>query len=141
MSAFFYVRQASAGIARDCIVRERLSAYNRLAAAERKPFGLLYGVRIRLSAGLPAAGRKPFGLLLWVQGRLTAGIACGKGLRALPCTRKGHRPLTRNSSGGPVAAFSAGAGCPFLSYGVAAGGAGTGEKGKFRNGPEICGKV
>ena len=27
--------------------------------------------------------------------RLSAGIACGKVSRAPPCTRKGHRPLTR----------------------------------------------
>lgn len=116
----------------------RLSAYNRLAAVERKPFGWLYGVRIRLSAGLPSAGRKPFGLLLWVQGRLTAGIACGKGLRALPCPRKGHRPLTRNSSGGPVAAGEA---LPVALSGHRHYGCG-GRKGEnLRKAPEICGKV
>ena len=48
--------------------------YNRLAARGRKPDGLLYrGSGFALRRGLPAA----------------------IGSRAPPCTRKGHRPLTR----------------------------------------------
>ena len=58
------------------IVRERLSACNRLAAA----------------------GCKPFGLLLWVRVSPVGGVPYGKGLRAPPCARKGHRPLTRDGA-------------------------------------------
>ena len=41
--------------------------------------------------------RKPFGLLLWGT-RAPSAMPCGNGLRAPPCTRKGHCPLTRMSA-------------------------------------------
>ena len=43
---------------------------------------------------LTAVKRKPDGLLDLGKVRLSARLPYGNGLRALPCTRKGHRPLT-----------------------------------------------
>ena len=53
------------------------------------------GVRVSPSAEIAFGNkRKPGGLLLLGSDAPLAEIAFGNGLRALPCTRKGHRPLT-----------------------------------------------
>ena len=58
--------------------------------------GLLVGVRVRLRwRCLTAIKRKPAVCLLEF-GCAFGGVPYGKGLRAPPCTRKGHRPLTRD---------------------------------------------
>ena len=47
---------------------------------------------------LTAVGSKPGGLLMWGSYTPVGEIAFGKVSRAPPCTRKGHRPLTRISA-------------------------------------------
>ena len=52
-------------------------------------------IKTKANDRLTAVGSKPGGLLMWDSYTPVGEIAFGKVSRAPPCTRKGHRPLTR----------------------------------------------